>query len=98
MEKARHLCLPSREHPPSHPDRRRRQDRGRRRGETGAGQQRETDNEAKDFTYTYDANGNLTKMTDNSSGAKVDTYAVTYTGLNQVKKVEEKKDGTSKTI
>ncbi|PTX47998.1 YD repeat-containing protein [Melghirimyces profundicolus] len=53
----------------------------------------ETDTEQKDFTYDYDPNGNLTTMTDNSSGAKVDTYAITYNGLNQVAKVEEKKDG-----
>ncbi|WP_185956068.1 hypothetical protein [Melghirimyces algeriensis] len=30
----------------------------------------------------------------NSSGAKVDTYAITYNGLNQVQKVKEKLNGT----
>ncbi len=49
----------------------------------------DTDNEQKTFTYAYDANGNLTKIDDTSSGTNVDAYEVTYTGLNQVKKVTE---------
>jgi YD repeat-containing protein len=53
----------------------------------------ETDTEAKDFTYTYDANGNLTEITDASSTAEVDTYRMTYTGLNQVDQVEELASG-----
>jgi RHS repeat-associated protein len=49
----------------------------------------ETDNEFHDFAYAYDPNGNLTKITDNSPGRRVDSYAVGYTELNQVAKVEE---------
>lgn len=48
----------------------------------------------KQFTYTYDANGNLTRMSDSSDEATVDTYTVHYTELNQVEKVEEKKGST----
>lgn len=55
----------------------------------------ETDTEQKDFTYTYDVNGNLTELTDGSSNADVDTYRITYTGLNQVAKVEELAGGVS---
>ncbi|MFI0925360.1 DNRLRE domain-containing protein [Streptomyces sp. NPDC021012] len=56
----------------------------------------ETDNEKKNFTYAYDLNGNLTSITDSSSGAKVDAYAMTYTGLNQVQKVSESLSGVEK--
>lgn len=49
----------------------------------------ETDTEAKDIVYAYDANGNLTGITDTSSGADVDAYEIDYTGLNQVKTFEE---------
>ncbi|PRX41047.1 YD repeat-containing protein, partial [Planifilum fimeticola] len=56
----------------------------------------ETDNEKKQFEYTYDANGNLIEMTDGSSGAEIDTYKMSYTELNQIQKVEEIKDGTTK--
>ncbi|WP_399477395.1 DNRLRE domain-containing protein [Streptomyces sp. TRM68367] len=49
----------------------------------------DTDNEQKTFTYAYDVNGNLTSIDDTSSGATVDAYTVTYTGLNQVGKVTE---------
>ncbi|MFC5264964.1 polymorphic toxin-type HINT domain-containing protein [Kribbella qitaiheensis] len=51
----------------------------------------ETDAEKKDFTYTYDTNGNLLQITDTQPGAKVSDYLVSYNGLNQVAKVEEKK-------
>ncbi|GAA1589570.1 hypothetical protein GCM10009789_49020 [Kribbella sancticallisti] len=51
----------------------------------------EADAEKKDFTYTYDTNGNLLKITDTQPGAKVSDYLVSYNGLNQVAKVEEKK-------
>jgi RHS repeat-associated protein len=54
----------------------------------------ETDAEAKDITYAYDANGNLTGITDDSSGAQVDAYEIDYTGLNQVKTVEELAGGS----
>ncbi|MEU9702615.1 DNRLRE domain-containing protein [Streptomyces sp. NPDC047981] len=56
----------------------------------------ETDNEKKDFTYTYDANGQLTEVKDLAPGAKADSYAMTYDELNQLSKVEEKLAGTVK--
>ncbi|MGQ4418687.1 RHS repeat-associated core domain-containing protein, partial [Streptomyces sp. SAS_269] len=56
----------------------------------------ETDNEKKDFTYSYDLNGNLASIADASSGAKIDKYTMTYTGLNQVQKVSESLSGTEK--
>jgi RHS repeat-associated protein len=49
----------------------------------------ETDTEQHTFAYAYDVNGNLTAINDTSSGANVDAYTVTYTGLNQVQKVTE---------
>ncbi|CAL9574712.1 hypothetical protein SUDANB95_04869 [Actinosynnema sp. ALI-1.44] len=52
--------------------------------------QADTDNEKKTFAHSYDANGNLTSLTDTSPGAKADTYAMAYNGLNQLTKVEEK--------
>ncbi|WP_326793383.1 DNRLRE domain-containing protein [Streptomyces sp. NBC_00841] len=56
----------------------------------------ETDNEKKNFTYSYDLNGNTTTIGDTSSGAKIDTYSMTYTGLNQVQKVSESLSGIEK--
>ncbi|ELS57411.1 putative Mucin-2 [Streptomyces viridochromogenes Tue57] len=56
----------------------------------------EVDNEKKTFAYTYDANANLTKIDDTSSGAEIDAYTVTYTGLNQVQKVTEALVGQEK--
>jgi len=53
----------------------------------------DTDNEQKDFTYGYDPNGNLVDISDRTPGANTDDYAVTYTGLNMMAKVEEKKSG-----
>ncbi|WP_157617273.1 DNRLRE domain-containing protein [Saccharomonospora marina] len=53
----------------------------------------DTDTEAKTFGYSYDANGNLSSLSDDSSGAKADAYAMTYNGLNQLAKVEEKLAG-----
>jgi RHS repeat-associated protein len=55
----------------------------------------ETDNELKTYTYAYDPNGNLTGVTDGSSNRRVDSYRVTYTGLNQVSKVEELRTGNA---
>lgn len=52
----------------------------------------ETDAEAKDITYGYDANGNMTTIGDDSSGAQVDAYEIAYTGLNQVETVDELND------
>nr|WP_308082110.1 DNRLRE domain-containing protein [Streptomyces sp. NK15101] len=56
----------------------------------------ETDNEKKDFTYKYDANGLLTEVKDLSPGAKADSYAMTYDELNELTKVEEKLGSTVK--
>ncbi|MBG6106099.1 MULTISPECIES: DNRLRE domain-containing protein [Micromonospora] len=53
----------------------------------------DVDNEKHDYSYRYDANGNLTTITDASPGTRVDSYAVTYTNLNQVDKVTESKSG-----
>lgn len=49
----------------------------------------ETDNELTTHTYAYDPNGNLTTITDGSPNRRIDSYNVTYTGLNQVAEVEE---------
>ncbi|WP_217621540.1 golvesin C-terminal-like domain-containing protein [Streptomyces lunaelactis] len=56
----------------------------------------ETDNEKKDFTYRYDANANLVEVKDLAAGAKIDSYAIAYDGLNQLSKVEEKTGSTVK--
>ncbi|MFE0648297.1 DNRLRE domain-containing protein [Streptomyces sp. NPDC059534] len=56
----------------------------------------ETDTEKRTFGYAYDVNGNMTSLDDTSSGAKVDGYTVTYTGLNQVQKVTESLAGVEK--
>ncbi|MFD5858844.1 golvesin C-terminal-like domain-containing protein [Streptomyces chartreusis] len=56
----------------------------------------DTDNEKKTFAYTYDANSNLAKIDDTSSGAKIDAYTMAYTGLNQVAKVTELLSGQEK--
>ena len=57
----------------------------------------DTDNEKKTFAYGYDPDGNLVALTDGSPGAAADTYAVTYDGLDQVSKVDEKAAGRSST-
>ncbi|MGI5380313.1 DNRLRE domain-containing protein [Streptomyces sp. CA-251387] len=54
------------------------------------------DTEKNNFAYTYDLNGNLTKIDDTSSTAKIDAYTVAYTGLNQVQKVTESLAGAEK--
>ncbi|MEV6251538.1 RHS repeat-associated core domain-containing protein, partial [Streptomyces sp. NPDC051742] len=51
------------------------------------------DTEKKTLVYSYDVNGNMTKVDDTSSGASVDGYTVTYTGLNQIEKVTEALSG-----
>ncbi|MDQ1006442.1 RHS repeat-associated protein [Streptomyces sp. V4I23] len=56
----------------------------------------ESDNEKKDFTYAYDANGFMVEVKDNSPGAKIDTYKIAYDGLNRIAKVEELATGTVK--
>ncbi|MEU4446911.1 DNRLRE domain-containing protein [Actinosynnema sp. NPDC050801] len=53
----------------------------------------DTDTEQKTFAYAYDADGNLTSLTDSGSGARVDTYAMAYDGLARLAKVEEKLAG-----
>jgi RHS repeat-associated protein len=54
----------------------------------------ETDTHGKEFTYSYDANGNLIQVDDSSSDAAVDAYRMSYTGLNQIENVEELVDGS----
>ncbi|WP_370265416.1 DNRLRE domain-containing protein [Streptomyces sp. V4I8] len=56
----------------------------------------DTDNEKHTFTYAYDLNGNLASIDDTSSGARIDAYTLTYTGLNQVQKVTEALAGQEK--
>ncbi|WP_154937200.1 DNRLRE domain-containing protein [Micromonospora palomenae] len=56
----------------------------------------EMDDEEQEYKYRYDPNGNLETITDSSPGNRVDTYAVEYTGLNQVQKVTESKLGAFK--
>ncbi|MEV6868092.1 DNRLRE domain-containing protein [Streptosporangium subroseum] len=56
----------------------------------------EADDEKKDFAYSYDPNGNLTQITDNSSGRRIDTYDLTWTQLGQIEKVMESKSGEVK--
>ncbi|HEY9472737.1 MAG TPA: DNRLRE domain-containing protein [Mycobacteriales bacterium] len=56
----------------------------------------DVDNEDTSFSFAYDPNGNQTQVTDSSPNALIDTYAVTYDGLNQVAKVEEKLAGIVK--
>jgi RHS repeat-associated protein len=53
----------------------------------------QADTEAKDLTYTYDVNGNLIGILDNSSDATVDSYTVGYDGLNRVAQIEELAEG-----
>ncbi|MFD7442329.1 DNRLRE domain-containing protein [Streptomyces sp. NPDC059909] len=56
----------------------------------------ESDDEKKDFTYKYNANGNMSEIRDLSPGAKIDTYKIAYNGLNHITKVEELAGGTVK--
>ncbi|MEV6301232.1 DNRLRE domain-containing protein [Actinoplanes sp. NPDC051861] len=58
----------------------------------------EADDQRKDYTYRYDANGNTATVTDSSPGARVDSYAVTYNGLNQVEKVTESRAGATRNV
>jgi hypothetical protein len=43
---------------------------------------------------SYDANGNLLNIKDLQASSKVSDYLMTYDGLNQVERVEEKKGST----
>ncbi|MFG1706387.1 DNRLRE domain-containing protein [Nonomuraea sp. M3C6] len=54
------------------------------------------DTEDNTFSYSYDTNANLTKITDASPNAKIDTWEISYTGLNQVEQILEKLDGDLK--
>lgn len=49
----------------------------------------DTDNEKKDFSYRYDANGNQTEITDSSPGVETDRYTLAYDELNQLTEVVE---------
>ncbi|MFF6784174.1 polymorphic toxin-type HINT domain-containing protein [Streptomyces sp. NPDC012510] len=49
----------------------------------------DTDNEKKDFSYRYDANGNQTEIIDNSPGVETDRYTLAYDELNQLTEVME---------
>ncbi|UUU21075.1 golvesin C-terminal-like domain-containing protein [Streptomyces sp. DSM 40750] len=54
----------------------------------------DTDNEKKDFSYRYDANGNQIEIVDNSPGVETDRYTLAYDELNQLSEVKEH-DGDS---
>ncbi|MFI6737858.1 RHS repeat-associated core domain-containing protein [Nonomuraea sp. NPDC050451] len=54
------------------------------------------DDESRRFAYHYDADANLTSITDSSAGARIDDYAITYDELDQVAKLEERLDGATK--
>ncbi|HEX5492978.1 MAG TPA: polymorphic toxin-type HINT domain-containing protein, partial [Mycobacteriales bacterium] len=56
----------------------------------------DVDNEDTSFSFGYDPNGNQTQVTDSSPNALIDTYAVSYDGLDQVSTVEEKAAGVVK--
>ncbi|MEQ4205797.1 DNRLRE domain-containing protein [Actinopolymorpha sp. B9G3] len=56
----------------------------------------DTDNEKTVFAYAYDPNGNLDTLTDTSPGSAIDTYTISYTGLNQTNIVTEKTGTTTK--
>ncbi|MEV0777336.1 DNRLRE domain-containing protein [Streptomyces sp. NPDC050433] len=56
----------------------------------------DSDTEKKSFAYAYDVNGNMTSIDDTSSGATIDAYTVSYTGLSQVAKVTEALAGQEK--
>jgi RHS repeat-associated protein len=56
----------------------------------------DTDNEKHTFAYEYDVNNNLTSIDDTSPGAKIDSYGITYTGLDQIQKITESLAGQAK--
>jgi RHS repeat-associated protein len=55
----------------------------------------DVDNEKTAFTYSYDANGNLTDLADATPGAPFDDYAATFDNVNQLTKLEDKKSGAA---
>ncbi|WP_137815314.1 DNRLRE domain-containing protein, partial [Gandjariella thermophila] len=48
------------------------------------------------FSYSYDPNGNVTDVADNSPNAQFNDYAYTYDGLNRLTQLQEKLSGTVK--
>jgi RHS repeat-associated protein len=54
----------------------------------------DVDTESKDYTYRYDANGNMTAITDGSSGARADSYQISYDAVDRATRVEERKAAT----
>ncbi|WP_328472180.1 DNRLRE domain-containing protein [Actinoplanes sp. NBC_00393] len=56
----------------------------------------EADDEKKEFTYKYNANGLVTEVKDQSPNARVDTYRVGYDELNQISTIEEVAAGAVK--
>ncbi|MGW1884250.1 golvesin C-terminal-like domain-containing protein [Streptomyces sp. NPDC001970] len=55
------------------------------------------DAEKHHFRYAYDLNDNLSLIDDLSSGAEVDKYTISYTGLNRVSGITETLAGQQKT-
>ncbi|MEI5010341.1 RHS repeat-associated core domain-containing protein [Streptomyces sp. PmtA] len=55
------------------------------------------DAEKHHFRYAYDLNDNLSLIDDLSSGAEVDKYTISYTGLNRVSRITETLAGQEKT-
>ncbi|MFE2032040.1 DNRLRE domain-containing protein [Streptomyces scopuliridis] len=55
------------------------------------------DAEKHHFRYAYDLNDNLSLIDDLSSGADVDKYTISYTGLNRVSRITETLAGQEKT-
>ncbi|WP_406492002.1 polymorphic toxin-type HINT domain-containing protein [Streptomyces sp. NBC_01604] len=49
----------------------------------------DADNEEKDFSYRYDANGNQIEIIDRSPGVETDRYTLAYNELNQLGTVVE---------
>ncbi|MCW3841999.1 DNRLRE domain-containing protein [Micromonospora yasonensis] len=52
------------------------------------------DNEYLTFDYSYDINGNLTRIHDGAPSTKIDYYENTYDGLNRTAKTEEVRSGS----
>ncbi|MEV6110084.1 DNRLRE domain-containing protein [Streptomyces sp. NPDC051940] len=56
----------------------------------------ETTPPGRDFTYDYDANGNLTKVTDGSPDATYDNYTSAYDEIDRVSQLLERTGETAK--
>lgn len=48
------------------------------------------------FSYTYDANGNVTDLADNSPNAQYNDYSYSYDGLDRLAQLQEKLSGAVK--